>query len=354
MERLVYVDSTARDTSLYPSGSNYVLHLTDVVRSVSRIDLVAAKVPNSLYNITNGSNVATVTGVSNVSNVSILSGFYSAYGLQDALTSSSNTAVAYQYLPDEARYFVYSAVPFTVTFNTGEIAKLTGFDVGKVYTGQPASTSPVYKNDPTYASYYIVLSPNTVNFILNEFVFLDVQELRTPSMLDAKPMDARTGTYTGASARRSFAMIQMDVASGCIKNFKESNDYRVSVFYPEPINSIDRLTVQWYDKTGSLLNFEGFENNAFVLRFYIANDRPELPPPPAVPEVEIKRIIDAMTALPPKPEPKKKPALGRWLLYILLFVSILWGIHWYRKAAELKATVPVAPPQLPHVLRTPQ
>ena len=103
MERLVYVDSTARDTSLYPSGNSYTLHLTDVVKSVSRVDLVAAKVPNSLYNINNGAGVATVTGVSNVSSVSILSGFYSAYGLQDALTASSNAAVAYQYLPDEAK-----------------------------------------------------------------------------------------------------------------------------------------------------------------------------------------------------------------------------------------------------------
>ena len=348
MERLVYVDSTNRDKTVYPNGSSYTLHLTDVVKNVSRVDLVAAKVPNTLYNLTSGSNVLTYTGVSTVSNVFLDPGFYSGYGIQAELTNSSNALVAYQFLPDEGKFLVFAASAFTVKFHSSELAKMTGFAAGTTYTAQPASSDPVYQNNPQYASYYILKSPNGVDFTVNEFVFLDIQELRTPTMIDAKPMNSK-GTYSGANARRTFAMIQMDVSSGCIKNFKESHDYRISVFYPEPINSLDRLTVTWYDKNGQQLNFEGFDNNAFVLRFYLDNGRPELPPPPAVPEVEIKRIIDAMTALPPKPEPKKKPALGRWLVYIIIVLLALWGFHWYRKASEIAAANPV-PPQLPHVL----
>ena len=348
MERLVYVDSTNRDTIVYPNGSSYTLHLTDVVKNVSRVDLVAAKVPNTLYNLTSGSNVLTYTGITNVSNVFLDPGFYSGYGIQSELTNSSNALVAYQFLPDEGKFLVFSANTFTVRFHSEELAKMTGFVAHTTYTAQPASSDPVYQNNPQYASYYILKSPQSVDFTVNEFVFLDIQELRTPTMLDTKPMNSQ-GTYSGSNARRTFAMIQMDVNSGCVKNFKESHDYRISVFYPEPINSIDRLTVTWYDKNGQQLNFEGFDNNAFVLRFHLDNSRPELPPPPAVPEVEIKRIIDAMTALPPKPEPKKKPALGRWLMYIVIILLALWGFHWYRKAAEAAAANPV-PPQLPHVL----
>jgi hypothetical protein len=349
-ERLVYVDSTNRDKTLFPNGSSYTLHLTDVVKNVSRVDLVAAKVPNTLFNVTNGSNVLTYTGISGLSNIFLDTGFYSAYGIQSELTNSSNALVAYQYLPDEGKYLLFAADPFTVTFHTSEIAKLTGFNAHQTYSSFPASSDPVYQNNPNYASYNILKSPNGVDFVVNEYVFLDIAELRTPTMIDAKPMDSRTGTYSGSNARRSFAMIQMDVSSGCIKNFKESQDYHVSVFYPEPINSLDRLTIGWYDKLGNLLNFEGFDNNAFVLRFYLDNGRPELPPPPAVPEVEIKRIIDAMTALPPKPEPKKKPALGRWFLYIFIVILALWGIHWYRRYSELSAAQAVPQP-LPHTLK---
>jgi hypothetical protein len=351
MERLVYVDSTNRDTTIYPNGSSYTLHLTDVVKNVSRVDLVAAKVPNTLYNLTNGSNVLTYTGISGLSNVFLDPGFYSGYGIQTELTNTSNTRVAYQFLPDEGRFIVFAASPFTFKIHSTELANMLGFVPAVLYTGQPASDDPVYAHNPQYAGTHIIKSPQGVDFTVNEFVFLDIQELRTPTMLDTKSMNNK-GTFSGANARRTFAMIQMDVSSGCIKNFKECHDYRISVFYPEPINSLDRLTVTWYDKNGQQLNFEGFDNNAFVLRFYLDNDRPELPPPPAVPEVEIKRIIDAMTALPPKPEPKKKPALGRWLMYIVIVLLALWGFHWYRKAAEAAAANPVPQP-LPHVMMRP-
>lgn len=213
MERTVYVDSKNRDTGTWPSGSNYVLHLTDVVRNVSRVDLVAAKVPNTLYNLNTGSNVLTITGVSGVSNVSVAPGFYSAYGIQADLGASSNNAVAYQYLPDEGKFLVYSNVAFTATVNSTELGKMLGLATGTVLTATAASTWPVYSLNPTYTGMYLIKSSNMVDLSVNEFIFLDIEELRTPSALDAKAMNQQ-GTYSGASSRRSFASIQMDVGSG--------------------------------------------------------------------------------------------------------------------------------------------
>ena len=196
MERLVYVDSSNRDTTIYPNGSSYTLHLTDVVKNVSRVDLVAAKVPNTLYNLNSGSNVLTYTGITAVSNVFLDPGFYSGYGIQADLTNSSNALVAYQFLPDEGKFIVFSAGAFTVRFHSTELAKMIGFEPHTTYTGQPASGDPVYKNNPNYASYYIIKSPLAVDFTVNEFVFLDIQELRTPTMLDTKPMNSKTGTFS--------------------------------------------------------------------------------------------------------------------------------------------------------------
>jgi hypothetical protein len=53
----VYADSTNRD---YPSGNSYTLHLTTPAKSVTRVDLVAAKVPNAMYNINTGTNCISV------------------------------------------------------------------------------------------------------------------------------------------------------------------------------------------------------------------------------------------------------------------------------------------------------
>jgi hypothetical protein len=334
MERLVYVDSLNRDTKLYPNGNSYTLYLTDVIKNVSRVDLVAAQVPNTLFNLTNGSGVVTygnlnLTTGTPLTTVSLDPGFYSGYTIQAQLTNSSNAVIGYQYMNDEGRFLLFAGSQFTVTFNTAEIANIVGFNPGQTYTSQPASTFPVFQNDPRYTNYFLYVSPNVVNFTVADFVFLDVTELRTPTMIDAQ---MRVGnTYNGSSARGSFAMIPMDVNSGSIKNFKENTDFRISVYYPEPINSIERLTINWYDRTGTMLNFMGFNNNAFLLRFTLA-EKPEFPPPPDTQEVEVKRIIDAMTFIPPPAPKKKNHALGRWFIYFLLFAVTLWGYHWYRRA----------------------
>jgi len=53
--RLLFADSKNRDAALYPSGSSYVLHLTTPIKEIERVDLVSARVPNVMYNLTAGS-----------------------------------------------------------------------------------------------------------------------------------------------------------------------------------------------------------------------------------------------------------------------------------------------------------
>jgi hypothetical protein len=63
-------------------------------------------------------------------------------------------------------------------------------------------------------------------------------------------------------------MIPMDVSSGFIKRFKKSTDYDLSIRYPYPIQKLDRLTVNWIDRNGNLVNFNGADANSFILRFH--------------------------------------------------------------------------------------
>jgi hypothetical protein len=310
-ERLLFADAANRDVALYPQGNSYVLHLTRPIRNVERVDLVSARVPNTIYNLTNGSNVFSV----NSSNVSLNPGFYSAYNLAQAVTATAT--VNLDYLPQEGHFIFSITTPsFILNIQSAELGTMVGLPVGS-YTGTPATSL-----DPTYIGKLIVKSSTLIDFSLNEYVFLDIDELRTPFNVDTGALQGTTGTISGSNANRAFAPIIMDVGSACIKNFHENKDYRVSVDYPEPINSLQRLTVKWVDKSGTPLDFRGWNTNAFVLRLHVTPDpEPTLPPPVPLEEIQIKRIVEAMkVAPPPPPEPKKRIP---WVFIILGLIAAL-------------------------------
>ena len=334
-ERLVFADSVNRDAGLYPHGNAYVLHLTTPIKNIERVDLVSARVPNTMYNITNGSNIFA-TGTTNVS---VRTGFYSAYGIAAAITS--NALVTLDYLPDEGKFIFSNAGAFSITIQSEEFAKIVGLSNATTHTASLATAL-----DPAYTGKYIVRSTTMVDLTLNDYIFLDIDELRTPHNIDARAIDGASGTVSGSNANRAFAPIVMDVGSACIKNFHENKDYRVSVAYPEPINVLQRLTVRWYDKDGALLNFRGWDTNAFVLRIHVKPE-PErvLPPPPPLQDVELKRIIDAMTlALPPPPKEESKKFKIPWFLLVL---ATLIGIFIWKTFGNRPVGTMVPPPQAP-------
>ena len=315
---LLFADSTNRDVQLYPTGSSYVLHLTQPIKNIERVELVSARVPNTMYNLTNGSNVLTISS----SNVSLNPGFYSVYTLAQAVTNTG--LVTLEYLPAEGHFIFSSVTQFTIKIQSSELAALLGLVNGTTYTSALAPST-----DPSYSTKYILKSTTLVDLSLNDYIFLDIDELRTPSHVDTGSLQGTTGTVSGSNANRNFAPVILDVNSGCIKNFHENKDYRVSVDYPEPIASLQRLTIRWVDKAGAPLDFRGWETNAFVLRIHIREDQNDLvlPPPPPLQDVEIKRIIEAMTiAYTPPPPPKESRRKIPWwlILGVLLAAVFVW------------------------------
>jgi hypothetical protein len=334
-QRLVFADSLNRDSALYPHGNAYVLHLTTPIKNIQRVDLVSARVPNTMYNITDGSNIFSI----GTTNVSIRNGFYSAYGMAAAVTS--NALVTLDYLPDEGKFIFSNAGAFSVTINSEEFSKIIGLSNSSTYAATVATAL-----DPAYKNTYIVRSTTMVDLTLNDYIFLDIDELRTPHNVDARKLEGSTGTVSGSNANRSFAPVILDVGSGCIKNFHENKDYKISVEYPEPINVLQRLTVRWYDKDGKLLDFRGWDTNAFVLRVHVKPE-PErtLPPPPPLQDVELKRIIDAMTlTLPPPPKEESKNFKIPWFLLVL---ATLIGIFIWRTFGNRPGQAPPQAPQPP-------
>jgi len=229
----VHVDSHNRDSNMYPSGNSYIMYLQTQIKNPVRADLVSAKVPNSMYNITAGSNTITVNG----SILGIPPGFYSSTTLETALTPN------FTFLPAQGKFLANNQF----TISSLQLSKCLGF---------PLSSSG---GSVTYSAGSI--SPNVVDFSLNEYVFLDIEEFRTPAMSDAQALPV-SSTNTGMF----FAPIPMDVTSTIIKHFKECSDYRISAHIPS--QTLSRLTVRWYDRNRNLLNFQGYENNAFILRIH--------------------------------------------------------------------------------------
>jgi hypothetical protein len=131
-------------------------------------------------------------------------------------------------------------------------------------------------------------------------------------------------------------MIPVSINSGTVKAFSESADYAIKVEYPHPINKISRLTIDWIDGNGNSIDFHGFNNNSFVLRFHKAK-KEEPPPPPAVDMVELRRIMeDMITVQKPKEPEVKRPLVGRWTLIIFLLIAAIG----YYTLNRVRAVVP--------------
>jgi hypothetical protein len=77
----IYADSKNRDANLYPSGNSYVLHLTNPLTDIVQVDLVSLKVPNTQYNLDDGTAALTFNGTV----MNLTPGFYTAAGLVEEI-----------------------------------------------------------------------------------------------------------------------------------------------------------------------------------------------------------------------------------------------------------------------------
>ena len=308
------------------------------MKNIERVDLVSARVPNSMYNLTNGTGAIMIGATL----VNLNPGFYGVYDMATALTNTGLVTVTY--LTFEGKFIFSSASAFGVQVNSAQLSNILGI---------PVTTSPVAATQvpgsgsswPTYANQYILTSNVVVNASIGEQIFLDIDELRTPRHiftggLEYVKQQSGSVSYTtqltsGSGPSRSFAPITLDVNSGFVKNFHENKDYKISVFYPEPINKLQRLTVRWVDIAGQPLIFNGLEQNSFILRLHIratvmepTEEETELER--RVAELEIKRFIEDQEDKAEPPPPPQKTRFGKWTVVLLALLGVL-GYVFYKR-----------------------
>ncbi len=302
MSREIYLDSRRRSE---PYGNSYTLFIQNPLKNVTRAELVSATIPNTIYNITHGTNIFSV----NDTNVySVANGFYSSSSLVNSLKNGFAQAdVNFSFLCEEGKFIFYSPNTFTVNVFSNEFSIITGFPSNTTLVSNIATFSNGMYSTSTYYGMHFVKSSNVANFkTCGEYIYLDIDELRRPHSIDAV-----NNVYNSQSST-IFAVVPLDVPSGSIKTFKERTDYSISVEYPKPIDQIDRLTVRWLDYEGNVVNFNGVDENALILRFHEEKINPTPPSPPPTPTDPIK--IN---------RPDKRTVFSLLLLAIVFIVSLI-------------------------------
>jgi hypothetical protein len=298
--REIYVDSRRRSD---PYGNAYTLFIQNPLKNVTKVELVSATVPNTIYNITNGINIFSLN---QTTNCSIANGFYSTTCLIDAVNKSevgSNLTLAF--LCEEGKFIFYGQNEFTLDLFSDEFLNVTGFTSNVLVSNLATTSNGIYSS--TYLGKNFVKASSVANFkTCGEYIYLDIDELRRPHSIDAV-----NNVYNSQSST-IFAIIPLDVSSGCIKTFKELTDYKVAVEYPKPIDQIDRLTIEWKDFKGNTVNFNGVDENALILRFY---------------EEPVHIIPDPV----PEKIPVKLSRPDKRTVFVLLLVSLVFILFIKRK-----------------------
>ena len=253
----LFVSSENRDTTIYPSGNSYVVELNTPIKDIRRVELLYASVPNTIYNVSDGTNVINIDSV----DFSIPEGFYSGSGLATELTNAVNStsSVTITYLQNEGKFLFTKASSFTLVLTNAEMGNLLGLGTG-TFNSIDASGVPLYANNLRYTGKHFVKSSTIADLQPDQGIFLDVEELRSIYNEDA--------SRDGQSMRRTFGIIPMDVNGGQIKNFKKTTDYDMVVDYSYPIRKLDRLTITWINRLGLPVNFNGKNDNSFLLRLH--------------------------------------------------------------------------------------
>ena len=265
----LFVTSENRDNSVDAYGNNYSVILPNPIKNVTKVELMHASVPNTIYNVpeTSGGYSAILTTSSTL--YYIAPGFYGGTSLARELTNALVTrSITVEYIIPEGKFVFLSGSSFTIDPYSIDIALLLGFnDITQKTSVAASSVSQVASND-RYNGKHFIKSDKVA--LLNQVygLFLDIKELRAPDNITAAAANQEASGLTGLNPSWSFGMIPLDVVSGDIKRFNQETNFTHVIKYKNPIASLGRLTVEWVDITGSRVSFNGSERNSFILKIH--------------------------------------------------------------------------------------
>jgi hypothetical protein len=125
----------------------------------------------------------------------------------------------------------------------------------------PNVIKDIYRVEVTYATYNLPVS--------TPFVYLDIQELRSPlfNMTAIANPSSYTSSITASQNLSESAFAVLPGGSSGQTFYNNASNYSIVVDYPFPIQKLDRLTVSWHSEAGPV-PFPLDSETAVLLKMY--------------------------------------------------------------------------------------
>ena len=222
---------------MYVHVSSHGSYLTQPIKGIVRADLVSATVSRTIPTVVDGEYI-TIDGRT----IHVPQGFYDQSTLITYLSGWNMSE--FTITRDPVSYFTKVVITAGAISNvldgTSNVFTILGFTPGKTYS------SSLF--DEVTREYYF--QGEGPGITLPTQVFLDIEELRHPFM------------------NGYFATFPLDTPLGGTKVFNESSDLMCTVKYPQPLDTIHRITPRWFDEYRTPLQISG----DFLLRVYCKDE----------------------------------------------------------------------------------
>ena len=244
------INSQDRNTSSYPSNSNYQIDLDVIYKDIISVELISAIVPKTQYLInSSNSTIYFDEGAGEIS-ATVSSGNYTTSALATALGNAMTTSGGQ----------TYTATVDDTTTNKYTISAPGGFSL--IFVGDTVtyglSTRTDYKTNsigPIIGFSKTDLTSTTTHIGDNQFNLNG----DTYVLLHIQDFDNLFGVHN-ESVTKSFAKIILDTPQSEYKFFKSQSDYITRKEFSPMMAKLSQLNIRFLNYSGSEYDFGGLEH----------------------------------------------------------------------------------------------
>jgi len=292
----ITVESRHRNKESYPDPALYTVHLAVPIYNVVRVDLVSAKVPAAVLNLTDNENCLELTDLNGSTILFTLNkGYYTADTLVQEINDSCYrlTRVTLTYNAGTGHFIFLRnqslSTPFTVRANANlalllglDSTTYTSFRVTPTSISTTATTTQIVQfrshninygsvSGNVFTPYQVVESVRLPNFDLYGYIYLDIAEIPSTGH---NVGSSKGGIIGEGRASGTFSPILLSGEGGLsMTEYRENKDHRSAVACEPAIERLDRLTISWRTGDGDVASFEGMQNNCFQLRLWTMKEK---------------------------------------------------------------------------------
>ena len=273
----VQVDSRDRDPN--ESANNYVMYMIEPVKQIKEVIIRDIQMPNSTYNIKAGDIITYENIFTSVTHpIMITPGSYSGLDLATQIFNITTDPLLTMFNADwnvvydtGSKKFIFNQGTdvFSIEFNSLKLADTFGFNtLGPFPSPTPNPLPAYYSNDITLQD-EVVASHRIANLVKDKYFYLEIAELSDPRVQTAKRSDA-TG-FAGNNLSRIFGKVPVYAGPGNDVFFDRNSTFKLVRSYVSPLSSLSRLSIKWMDYAGTLIEFNGLDENSFTLELVCEN-----------------------------------------------------------------------------------